>query len=196
MVKNKSLRTNHPCAVCSLYGHYSHHFPDFLEYRALLRDLCKHSHESDITILDEIHPLASSSDTTNTIYTISSSSSPSVYSVIEDPFDLSTDCFNNDEEILEALSTPEYPWDDMHHHSFFIPDEPPSSSNQYSVEAKDFIHGKVDWFKNPIMAPDSFEEGNMANISPTIKVNISTTLEVVEDITLEAYFYLEEVASY
>ena len=52
------------------------------------------------------------------------------------------------------------------------------------METKDFIHGKVDWFKNTILAPDAFEEGNMANISPTIKINISTNPEVVEEIML------------
>ena len=68
----------------------------------------------------------------------------------------------------------------MHHRSFFIPKEPVSPSDQFSVETKDFIHGKVDWFKYPILALDAFEEGNMANISPTIKVNISTKPEIVE----------------
>ena len=36
----------------------------------------------------------------------------------------------------------------------------------------------------------------MANISPTIKINISTNLEVVEEIMLGASYSLEEVASY
>ena len=64
------------------------------------------------------------------------------------------------------------------------------------METKDFIHGKVNWFKNPILAPDAFEEGNMANISPTININISTNLDIVEEIMLGASLSLEEVASY
>ena len=36
----------------------------------------------------------------------------------------------------------------------------------------------------------------MENISPTINFNISTTLEVFEDITLRASFSPDEVASY
>ena len=127
---------------------------------------------------------------------ISSSASPSVSATIDDPSDLSNCCFSNDEEILEALSTLEYPWDDMHHCTFFILGDHLSISYQYSVETKDFIHGKVDWFKNPIPAPHAFEEGNMANISPTIKVRISTNLEVVEEITLGASCSPEELASY
>jgi len=29
--------------------------------------------------------------------------------------------FHYDEEILEALNAPDYPWDDMHHRSYFSP---------------------------------------------------------------------------
>ena len=43
-VKNKSLQTNHPYAVYSLYVHYSHHFLDFFEYQSTLCNLRKHSH--------------------------------------------------------------------------------------------------------------------------------------------------------
>ena len=64
------------------------------------------------------------------------------------------------------------------------------------METKDFIHGKVDWFKNPIPVPDTFEEGNMANIFPTIKINISTNTQIVEEIMLGAACCLEEVAAY
>ena len=64
------------------------------------------------------------------------------------------------------------------------------------METKYFIHGKVDWFKNPILALDSFEEGNMANILPTIKINISTNPDIVEEILLGASYSSEEVASY
>ena len=74
----------------------------------------------------------------------------------------------------------------MYHRSFFLPEELLSQSDQFSVETKDFIHGKVDWFKNPISAPDTFKEGKMANILPTIKINISTNPEVVEEIMLGA----------
>ena len=102
-VKNKSLQTNHPCANCGLYGHYSHHFPNLSKYRSLLSDLHKNSRESKITILGEIHPSASSSYTNNTIYMISTSSRSFPSSSMEYPSDLSMPCFHNDEEIIEAL---------------------------------------------------------------------------------------------
>ena len=64
------------------------------------------------------------------------------------------------------------------------------------METKDFIHGKVDWFKNPIPAPNAFEEGNMVNISPTMKINISTNSKIFEEIMLGASCSLEEVDAY
>ena len=84
----------------------------------------------------------------------------------------------------------------MHHRSFFLPKELVSQSDEFSMETKDFIHGKVNWFKKPISALETFEEGNMANISPTIKINISTNPKVVEQIMLGASCSLEEVAAY
>ena len=90
------------------------------------------------------------------IYMISNSTDPLISSSIDGPSDLSLHCFSNDEEILKDLTSPEYPWDDMHHRSFFLLEELVSQSNQFSMETKDFIHGKVDWFKNPIPAPDAF----------------------------------------
>ena len=94
------------------------------------------------------------------------------------------------------MTTPKYPWANMHHCSFFLPEELVSQSDQFSMETKDFIHGKVDWFKIPIPAPDSFEEGNMANIFPAIKIDISTNFEIVEEIMLGASCSPEEVAAY
>ena len=64
------------------------------------------------------------------------------------------------------------------------------------METKDFIHGKVDRFKNPIPGPNAFEEGNMANISPTIKIDNSTNSNIVEEIMLWASRSSEEVHAY
>ena len=83
------------------------------------------------------------------IYMMSTSTDPLVSTITDGPSDLSLHCFHNDEKILESLTTLEYLWDDMHHRSFFLPEELVSQFDQFSVETKDFIHGKVDWFKIP-----------------------------------------------
>jgi len=74
---------------------------------------------------------------------------------------------------------------------------PSCSSQSYAIKTKDFIPpGHVDWFKNPILAPDAFEEGNMANISPTIKVDNFVVPGRVEHIFLGASSSAEDIVQY
>jgi hypothetical protein len=62
---------------------------------------------------------------------------------------------------------------------------PPSQASICAIETKDFIpSGHIDWFNNPIPTPDAFEEGNMANISPTVKIDISIKPGIIEEITI------------
>jgi hypothetical protein len=48
----------------------------------------------------------------------------------------------------------------------------------------------MNWFMNSIPALDAFEEGNMGNISPTIKVDISVQPGFIEHILLGACILL------
>jgi hypothetical protein len=108
--------------------------------------------------------------------------------------------FQCKEEILEELQRPDSPWNALHHCALFLPQEalmPPSHNPIYAVETKDFIpSGTIDWFKNPIPTPDAFEEENIANISPTIKVDISIKPGIIEEIIIGAACTLEEVTAY
>jgi len=101
--------------------------------------------------------------------------------------------FHSDESMMEAMTTPYYPWDDMHHRAYFLPQQ---THEQYVVESKDFIHGEVDWFRNPIPTLDSFEEGNMVNISPTIKINISNKAGIEMNIILGEQCTPKEIDAY
>jgi hypothetical protein len=66
-----------------------------------------------------------------------------------------------------------------------------------AIETKDFIYsGHIDWFNKPIPTPDDFEEGNMANISPTVKIDISIKPGLVEEITIGATCYPKEFIAY
>ena len=76
---------------------------------------------------------------------------------------------------MEAMTTRDFPWDDMHHRTYFLPQQ---SHDQYAVETKDF------------------EEGNMANISPTIKIDISVKPGIEEYVTLVAQCTPEEIEAY
>jgi hypothetical protein len=103
--------------------------------------------------------------------------------------------FHCDEDILEELTTPDFPWDPLHHRALFLSQDtfvPPSQNSIYAIETKYFIpSGHIDWFNNPIPAPDTFEEGNMANISPTIKIDISIKPGIIEEITIGTHALLK-----
>lgn len=95
------------------------------------------------------------------------------------------------------MTSPNYPWDDIHHISYFLPQVTTTSglSNQYTIETKYFILlGQINWFLNSILATDAFEEGNMANIPPTIKIEISYTPCIMENINVGASFSPTELA--
>ena len=113
IVTNKSLRTNHACALYSLYGNYSHHCQDFSKFQLALANLRQHSLEFEITLIEEVHPPPPSLDTMS-IYMMSSSTDPLVSNTNDGPSDLILHFFHNDEEILEALAALEYPCDNMH----------------------------------------------------------------------------------
>jgi hypothetical protein len=66
-----------------------------------------------------------------------------------------------------------------------------------SIETKDFIPlWHIDWFKKTIPTLYSFEKGNMANISPIVKIDISIKPRIVEEITIGVACSLEKLTSY
>ena len=92
IVRNKALRTNHACALFGLYGHYSRHYQDLPKFRMTLAELRQHSLESEITLIEEVHPPLPSSDTMS-IYMMSSSTDPIVSTTTNGPSDLSLPLF-------------------------------------------------------------------------------------------------------
>ncbi len=93
---------------------------------------------------------------------------PSPSLVSSNPLGTHGHLFHLDEDIHEALNYLSYLWEDMCHDSLLFPWDafkPSPTTNQYILDAKDFTpHDDVDWFKNPIPYPYTFEEGNMKNI--------------------------------
>ena len=88
-----------------------------------LADLRHHSIEFEITLIEEVHPPPPPSSDIMSIYMMSSSLDQFTPIYNNGPSDLSVCCFNNSEDILEALTALEHPWDDMHHRSFFLSEE-------------------------------------------------------------------------
>jgi hypothetical protein len=66
-----------------------------------------------------------------------------------------------------------------------------------TIKTKDFISlGHIDYFNNPIPTPNDFEEGNIANISPTIKISIFIKPRIIEEITIGTSCSPEEITTY
>jgi hypothetical protein len=147
-----------------------------------------------------------SSEPSHPVCDISSTSSPLednhtlTITHVTSPDPLYSRIFHCDEDILEELTTLDFPWNALHHQALFLSQEafdPPSQASICAIETKDFIpSGHIDWFNNPIPAPDAFEEGNMANISPTIKINISIKPRIIEEITIGIACSPEELTTY
>jgi hypothetical protein len=108
--------------------------------------------------------------------------------------------FHYDEDILEDLTKPDFPWYTLHHRVLFPSQQAFTRPNQnpiYTFKNKYFLPSRhIDWFNNPIHSLDSFEEGNMANISPTTKIDISIKSGVLEEITIGAACSPEKFTTY
>jgi hypothetical protein len=108
--------------------------------------------------------------------------------------------FHCDEDILEEITTLDFPWNVFHHRALFLSQksfDPPSQASIYEIESKDFIpSGHIDWFNNPIPAPYAFEEGNMEDIYPTVKIDISIKPGMIEEITIGTACSPDELTDY
>ena len=69
-----NLHTNHPFALCGLYGHYSDHCTKLQTFWSPpLAGLRQQSLASQLTVIEEVLPPIISTKVTNTIYYVSSS---------------------------------------------------------------------------------------------------------------------------
>jgi hypothetical protein len=100
--------------------------------------------------------------------------------------------FPFDEVILEAMTGPDRPWDDLHHKSYFLPE-------LKRIEAGEFIttmNGDAPCLVNPLATHKIYAEGNMESIAETIPIDISRTPGIVENIFVGADCSPEEIQIY
>jgi hypothetical protein len=79
--------------------------------------------------------------------------------------------FPFDATVIEAMTSPEKPWDDLHHRSYFLPE-------LRRIEAREFtltMTGDRSCPINPLATHEVYAQGNMAIIAETIPINISKT---------------------
>ena len=160
IVRNKSLRTNHACTLCGLYGHYSHHYQDFIEFRMALDDLRQHSLESEITLIEEVHPPPPSSDTMS-IYMMSTSTDPNVSTITDSPSDLSLLLFPQPPPQPQLEPQPQllgkqwgsFPINMILFLFVFLPSRIVSKSTLETLCLQDFTLGDPLWYLKPPTLP-------------------------------------------
>ena len=96
----------------------------------------------------------------------------------------------SEEEILEAMMGVDQPWEDLHHHSYFLPPLHEIESRLSNLSTSD-----VCTVSNPL-ALAQFSAGNMSVISRTILVNISRNPNVIENVFIGADCSPEEIQIY
>ena len=82
--------------------------------------------------------------------------------------DFLDDVFPSDEAILEAMSGIEQPWEELHHRLYFLHKLDRLECDDFRVILSEKIGSPV----IPFSSLGQMDEGNMANLSPTIPINI------------------------
>jgi hypothetical protein len=98
----------------------------------------------------------------------------------------------SDEVIIEAMTSPDKPWEDIHHKSYFLPE-------LGRIEAREFtmtMTGDRSCHINPLATHEVYVEGNMVTITETLLINISRNPGIMENVFIEADFSPEEIQIY
>jgi hypothetical protein len=88
----------------------------------------------------------------------------------------------SDESIIEAMNGSDKPWDDMHHHSYFLSDLERIEQDDFRSTLSDIVGHIV----VPLDTHEIYTEGNMVSIYPTITIDISRTPDKVENVNIGA----------
>jgi hypothetical protein len=97
--------------------------------------------------------------------------------------------FPSDEVVIEAMTSLNKPWDDLHHRSYFL-------LELSRIEAEEFtltMTGDRPCPINPLATHEVYAEGNMETIAETIPINISKTPGGVDNVFVGAYYSPKEI---
>jgi hypothetical protein len=98
----------------------------------------------------------------------------------------------SDEAVIEAMTSSDKPWEDLHHRSYFLPE-------LHRIEAGEFtitMMGDQLCPINLLATQEIYAEGNMATITKTIPINISRNPGVMENVFVGADCSPKEVQIY
>jgi hypothetical protein len=94
--------------------------------------------------------------------------------------------------ILKEMTSPDRPWNDIHHRYYFLPE-------LRRVEARELfftVNGDSPCSINHMAMHEVYAKGNMERIATTIPTDISKTPGVVGNVFFVVDFSLEEIRTY
>jgi hypothetical protein len=100
--------------------------------------------------------------------------------------------FPYDKAILEAMTRPDRPWDDLHHRFYYLPELKRIESGEFITT----VNGDAPCLVNPLAMHGIYAEGNMESIAETIPIDISRTPGVMENVFVEPDCSPEEIQIY
>jgi hypothetical protein len=84
----------------------------------------------------------------------------------------------SDEAVIEAMTSLDKPWEDLHHRSYFLPDLSRIETGEFTIT----MMGDQPCPINILATQEIYAEGNMATIAATIPINISRNPGVMENV--------------
>jgi hypothetical protein len=88
----------------------------------------------------------------------------------------------SDEAVIEAMTSPDKPWEDLHHRSYFLPELSRIKAGEFTIT----MTGDQPCPINLLATQEIYAEGNMATIAETIPINISRNPGVIENVFVES----------
>jgi hypothetical protein len=95
----------------------------------------------------------------------------------------------SDEAVIEVMTSPDKPWEDLHHRSYFLPKLSRINAREFTVT----MTGDSSFHSNPLATHKIYAKGNMERIVETIPINISRTPGIIDNVFVGAYNSCEEM---
>ena len=100
--------------------------------------------------------------------------------------------FPSDEAIIEAMTSLDKPWDDLHHRYYFLPGLRRIEVGEFTLTMNGDKYCPI----NPLATHTVCTEGNMETIAEMIPIDISKTPGVVDNIFVGVDYSPEEIQIY
>jgi hypothetical protein len=99
---------------------------------------------------------------------------------------------HSDEAVIEAMTSPDKPWEDLHHRSYFLPELRLIEPGEFTIT----MTGDQPCPINLLATQEIYAEGNMVTIATTIPINIYRNPGIVENVFIEEDCSPEEIQIY